>query len=262
MSYRLHVKSTVATRGILRFILVASICLLSTAGQGDELLATRQAQTIPEEVEVYSRELNIISNNPNANKGVEGLLQLGRKASDALVRSLSPGKADILESLSEDEFQAVVLKMKGFSVNRQETVFVEPDPNFFIALAKRSGDQASVDFFEVYRKTKFAYFRQQTDYNGCYLFGTLTMVDSYKQWVTYNKKYPTRYPEEVRNFIRDIEEELTGGTCACDDKESALREFEAFIQAFPHSKITTRIHERINQIHQGKSDIREHCINN
>ena len=150
--------------------------------------------------------------------------------------------------------------MKGFSVNRQETVFVEPDPSFFIALATRSGDQASVDFFEVYRKTKFAYFRQQTDYNGCYLFGTLSMVDSYTQWITYSKKYPTRYPKEVMNFI--CRGRSYRGTCACDDKESALREFEAFIRAFPNAKISTRVSERINQIHQGKSDIRESCINN
>lgn len=237
-------------------------CFLSTAGITGELPVSQQTPSIPEEVEIYSRELNIESNNANAGIDVEGLLRLGQKASDALVRSPSPGKADILERLNEEEFQAVVLKMKGFSVNRQETVFVEPDPSFFIALAKRSGDQASVDFFEVQKKTEFAYFRQQTDYNGCYLFGTLSMVDSYTQWITYSKKYPTRYPKEVMNFIRDVEEDLTGGTCACDDKESALREFEAFIRAFPNAKISTRVSERINQIHQGKSDIRESCINN
>lgn len=216
---------------------------------------------IPEEVDIYFRELNIVLNNPNAGKGVEGLLRMGRSASDVLVRPSIPGKADILESLSEEEYQTVVLKMKGFSVNRQETVFVEPNPSFFISLAKRSGDKASVDFFEIYKKTEFAYFRQQTDYNGCYLFGTLSMVDSYSQWIKYRNKYPTRYQKEVTNLIRNIEDDITSGTCACDDKKSALREFEAFIAAFPHEKIAARIRERIEQIHKGKSDIRENCIN-
>ena len=223
---------------------------------------SQQTPSIPEEVEIYSRELNIKSNNANEGVDVDGLLRLGQKASDALVRSPSPGKADILERLSEEEFQAVVLKMKGFSVNRQETVFVEPDPSFFIALAKRSGDQASVDFFEIQKKTEFAYFRQQTDYNGCYLFGKLSMVDSYTQWIKYGNKFPTRYSKEVMNYIRNIEEDITSGTCACDDKESALREFEAFIRAFPQARIATRVRERIDQIHQGKSDIRANCINN
>ena len=68
---------------------------------------SQQTPSIPEEVEIYSRELNIASNNANAGIGVEGLLRLGQKASDALVCS-SPGKADILERLSEKEFQAVV----------------------------------------------------------------------------------------------------------------------------------------------------------
>lgn len=87
------------------------------------------------------------------------------------------------------------------------------------------------------------------------------MVDSYRQWVKYNNKYPTRYTKDVMNHIRDIEEDFSDGTCACDDKKSVLREFEAFAQAFPLSKITPRVRERIHQIQQGKSDIREHCVN-
>ena len=172
-------------------------------------------------------------------------------------------RINVLESLSEEAFQAVSLKMKGFSINREETVFAEPDPNFFIALSERSNDQASVEFFEAYKKTRPeewpVYIDQQTDYSGCIRFGTMSLVDIYALWDTYSKKYPTRYPKEVKRFIHDVEGELTGGGCACDDKESTLREFEAFIRAYPRAKIATRLSERVNQIHQGKSEIREHC---
>jgi hypothetical protein len=244
------------------FFMIA--CLLSTAGLAGELPVSLKASMIPEEVDIYSRELKIISNDAKTGVGVEGLLKLGKKASDALVRPPSPGGADVLERLSEEDFQAVILKMKGFSVNRQETVFVEPDPAFFIALAKRAGDQASVEFFEAYRKTKPngwpVYIEQQTDYSGCIRYGTMSLVDTYTLWDTYSKKYPTRYPKEVMSFIRDIEDDLTESTCACDDKESVLREFETFIRAFPRARITARLREKVNQIHQGKSDIREHCL--
>jgi len=246
----------------IKDVIIVFSCLLSSAGLAGELSVVQRTYSIPEEVEIYSRELNIESNTANSSINVERLLQLGQQASVALVQPSSPGEADILERLSEDEFQTVVHKMKGFSVNRQETVFVEPDPNFFIALAKRGGDQASVDFFEVKKKTEYSYYRQQTDYNGCYLFGTLGMVDSYNQWIKYGNKYPARYSKDVKSQIRNIEDDITGGTCACDDKTSALREFEAFILAFPSAKIAERVRERINQINLGKSDIRENCINN
>lgn len=219
---------------------------------------------VPEEVNIYARELKIISNDARAGVGVEGLLRLGEKAADALVQPPPPGETTVLERLNEEEFQVVVLKMKGFIVNRQETVFVEPDPAFFIALANRAGDQASVEFFEAYRKTKPngwpAYIEQQTDYSGCIRYGTLSLVDTYKVWDTYREKYPTRYPQEVTKFVRDIEDDLTEGTCACDDKEAVLREFAAFGRAFPRAKISVRLREKFDQIRQGKSDIREHCV--
>jgi hypothetical protein len=238
--------------------------LLSPAGLAGELPVNPKTSMIPEEVDVYARELKIVSNDANAGIGIEGLLKLGEKASVALVLPHNPGEADVLEQLSEEDFQAVIFKMKGFSVNREETVFVEPDPEFFIALAKRASDKVSVEFFEAYRKTKPngwpIYIEQQTDYSGCIRYGTMDLVNTYTLWNTYSNKYPTRYKKEVMNFIQEVEDDLTGGTCACDDKDSGLRELEAFIRAYPRAKITTRLREKVNQIHQGKSDIREHCL--
>jgi hypothetical protein len=220
---------------------------------------------IPEEVEKYVRELDAINRNPNANEGVEGLLQLGRKASGALFLRIKEGTSDVLEDLSEEDFQKVSRKMKGFMVNREETLNVDPIPDFFLALAKRSSDQASVDFFEAYSKTKpgggwAVYTEQQTDYGGCIRFGSRNLVNTYELWDAYKNKYPTRYTDEVRNIIHDVEFSLEDATCACGDKKSAILEFETFIRAFPNSKSSTRLRERINQITQGKSNLREHCI--
>lgn len=248
--------------GTIRKITQAGVVtiLASTAGVPP---INRQVQTIPEEVERYSRELDIINNNPSTSGGVEELLQLGREASHALIMPPKGSSEDVLESLSDETFHAVSLKMNGFIVNREETINVDPDTDFFLALAKRTDDQASVEFFEAYKKTDPygwpVYINQQTDYSGCIRFGTMSLVDTFTLWDTYRKKHPTRYQKEVNKFIDDVESELVGGTCACEDHKSATLEFEAFIRAYPRSKIVTRLSERVNQIHQGKSDIREHC---
>ena len=104
------------------------------------------------------------------------------------------------------------------------------------------------------------YIQQQTDYSGCIRFGTMSLVDCYARWVAYDKKYPNRYASEVKNFLRDIEDVLATGTCACEGKEAVLRELEAFVRAFPSARITMLVRERMNQIREGKSDIRFHCI--
>lgn len=251
------------TRAISGACLLAA-CLASAPCLAGEPAGNPKASPIPEEVEAYARELKIVSADPNAGAGVEGLLKLGQNASAALVLPARPGEETVLERLSDEELQVVVHKMQGFMVNREEIVYVEPDPAFFLALAKRAHDPASVEFFEAYRKTKPnvwpVYIDQQTDYSGCIRFGTLSLVDTYKAWDAYGRKYPTRYAQEAGQFLRDVEETLTGGVCACDDKEGALREFTAFIRAFPRAKITPRLRARVDQLHQGKSDIRAQCV--
>lgn len=227
--------------------------------------ATNQlSHTIPEEVELYSRELNIIGKNPHARNYVEGLFGMGRKASKALLANPKKGYNSILESLSEENFNAVSDKMKGFLVGIQEIVVVEPEPDYFLNLAEQSDDQASVDFFKNYKKTISdttypVYIKQITDFGGCRRYGTMSLVHTYSIWDNYKKKYPARYKTDVDKFIHDVESEFEG-TCACDDIASVIKELEAFIQAFPHAKITTRLRERVNQIRQGKGDIREHCL--
>jgi hypothetical protein len=242
-------------RLILTFVLFT--CGQSTASLGAEV------PKIPQEVEIYFRELNTFSNSAATGLEVEGLLRLGRNARDVLTRPREGG-TDVLEELSEGDFQKVALKMKGFVVNRQETLNVDPIPSFFLALAKRAGDQASVEFFEAYNKTKpdggwEVYVEQQTDYSGCIRFGTMSLVDSYVLWDAFSKKYPTRYQGEVKRFVNDIEFDLGSGTCACGDKKSAIAEFENFVRVFPNGKLSARVRERINQISQGMSDIREQC---
>lgn len=238
-------------------------CLLSTVVLAEAQPVPMALPTIPEAVERYSFEAGILFNNPSAGIGLEALLQMGRKASIALVRSPQGERENILERLSKKDFEEVRHKMKGFFVNRDETVYVEPDPDFFIEIAKRAGDQPSLEFFQGYSKTIPnawpIYIEQQTDYSGCIRYGSISLADTYARWRDYGNKFPTHYVAEVANFIRSVEDELAEGTCACGNKESVVKEFQAVIQAYPQAKIALRLRKRINQIQQGESDIREYC---
>jgi len=194
-------------------------------------LPINQKATIPDAVEDYSRDLNIIRSGAKAGPGTEELLQRGRRAAKALLQSDGPGSMNVLERLTAGDFQKVVLKMEGFLVNREETVYVEPDPGFFLALAKRFGDRASIDFFEAFRKTAPdawpVYIQQQTDYSGCARFGSLSLVETYGRWTAFRTEHPKRYSAEVAVFLRRVEEELTEGNCACEGKDAVLSEVVA-----------------------------------
>jgi hypothetical protein len=222
------------------------------------------ASTIPDEVSVYERALETMRTKKGSDMNVEQLLAMGRKARDALLKPITRGGRNALVELSEESFQAVAHKMEGFWVNRQEVLYVEPDANFFLKLARLSGDQASIAFFEAFGKTFEhgwkIYLEQQTDYSGCIRFGSMSLVNSYATWNSYRLKYPKRYPGEVRNILEDLAEYLTTGTCACSGKDEAIREFQGFIRTFPRSILVKRLQDRLDQINAGKSNIRWGCI--
>ena len=88
----------------------------------------------------------------------------------------------------------------------------------------------------------------------------MNLVEYYMQWNAYRLAHPNRYVGEVLKFIREVEEDLTEGTCACGSKEDALREFERFVRAFSHATIIGRVRERISQIGTGKSNMRWRCV--
>lgn len=221
--------------------------------------------SLPEEIDNYARELVNMQNTPNAGAGVYGLWKLGQMASKSLIQSPFGGDVNILERLNKGQLKDVINKMKGYFVNREEVIFAEPDPVFFLALAKRANDQSSIDFFENLNKTKPGgiwpvYVQQQTDFSGCIRFGSMSLLETYTLWDAYMNKYPSRYADEVHSILGDVRSDLSTGTCACDSAKLAIDEFEAFIQAHPNAEITSRLRERVNQYKQGKSDLREHCI--
>jgi hypothetical protein len=244
---------------VRNFVLSVLFTLLPT-----QIQKGQSASTMPDEVSVYGRALETIRTKKRSDMNVEQLLALGRKAGDALLKPIPLGGRNALEELSEESFQAVAHKMEGFWVNRQEVLYVEPDASFFLKFARSSGDQASIEFFEAFGKTFEhgwkIYHEQQTDYSGCIRFGSMSLVNSYAMWSTYRLNHPRRYSGEVQAILKDLEEDLSAGTCACGEKDEVIREFKEFIRAFPRSILAKRLHDRLDQIEAGKSNIRWGCI--
>jgi hypothetical protein len=216
------------------------------------------AAMIPSSVGRYANAVRATTPLP-----VDSIYYLGLTAARNLVDDTPLGPwGSILEGLSDADYAKVQADMVGFNLNREEVVFAEPDPLYFIRLSSQRGDSTSAAFFEACRQTSPwpSYIEQQTDYSGCVKFGSLELVRSYRLWARFRRSHPRRYEDRVEHFLTDVEETLTRGTCACGGKEETLREFRAFVGEFPSTPIAPQVRERIKALETGTSDIRYHCI--
>jgi len=183
----------------------------------------------------------------------EALMQVGAG------RGMTP-----LESLSEGEFQ-ILRKLPGAIINRDETVFVEPDPDYFVKLAAARGEPADRAFFSALKTTRSrsgwpVYIEQQTDYSGCIRFGSMSLVETYRAWSGFQRRFGGRYAAGVRKEIDDVLQGLTTATCACRDVASAEMELRRFQRDFPASPARAAIDRRLQAIREGRSDIRANCV--
>ena len=55
----------------------------------------------------------------------------------------------VLESLSDEEFGRLRRELPGAIINREEVLFVEPDPDYFKRLAAARGDEADRTFWSI-----------------------------------------------------------------------------------------------------------------
>ncbi len=84
------------------------------------------------------------------------------------------GTLSVLESLSERDF-ARLAQLPGVFAQRIEVLVVNPEPDFFLALSVRAGDDADRRFASAlaaaYRNPKWpVYVEPQIDYAGCTVF--------------------------------------------------------------------------------------------
>ena len=169
-----------------------------------------------------------------------------------------------LESLSDDDFARLERDLRGVWINREESVYVKPDVDFFVNLASRRGDQAAKEFFGALKMTyqdshEPAYLELVTDVSACTLFGRMDLVKIYRVWSDFRSRNPDRYNGGATEEWEPVQFALTKGTCACDDATSVERELDEFIRTFPTSPDRPTIEGRLHALQAGRSNIRFNC---
>ena len=194
--------------------------------------------------------------------GIEAAFSALGSMREALMRELSG--QNVLESLPDEEFQRLRRELPGAMLNREEVVFVEPDPDYFTKLAAAHGDVADRAFFSALEATYPesawpVYINQQTDHGGCSRFGSMTLIGTYRAWVDFQRRFPGRYAAGAKKEADAVIEHLTTSTCACGDLASVQNELQRFVQTFPRSAARARVDQRLQDLRAGRSDIRARC---
>src|SRR5258705_6877652 len=196
--------------------------------------------------------------------GKPGALEVALDRVDALRELLTRarlGGSTLLEALSDAEFQRVQQSLVGVLINREEVLFVKADPDFFSRLAASAGDPSDRAFFNALKLTYpdgvwASYETQQTDYSGCTAFGDGKLVDAYRAWSSFQRRFPNRYHARAREELASIGTALTESTCACGDRSSVERELRQFVRVFPKAPIAAAVRERLRGLASGRSTIR------
>lgn len=193
---------------------------------------------------------------------VEQVFYRGMFVRDLLLRADSRGTT-MVETLSTTEFEALKKEFTGFVVGRDEVVFANPDPAYFLELAREFGDAADQAFFEAYRRTRPAgvwpvWVEQQSDDGSCTKFGSGDLVGAYRLWAEYRQKY-RKYRPEAEAFLTSVEDEASGATCACGDAGSVLKELEEFDRTFPQTTASDAVRRRIRELRENRSPIKFGC---
>src|SRR2546426_1676785 len=186
---------------------------------------------------------------------IEPVFSAARALREALIQKL--------ESLGDDEFKNLQ-QLQGVLVNREEVVFIKPDVDYFSKLAAARGDEADRAFFAALKATYPesvwpSYIEQQTDYSGCTRFGGMTLVEVYRAWLEFQRRFPDRYVSAAKEETEAVLHELTQSTCACGNAAGVEQELEQFLRRFPESPARVRIDQRLQSLRNRRSDIRPNC---
>jgi hypothetical protein len=198
-----------------------------------------------------------------SSRGIEAAFSALASMREALMQVRSG--QDVLESLPDEEFQRLRRELTGAIINREEVVFVEPDPGYFTRLAATRGDSGDRAFFSALKATYPesvwpVYVDQQTDYSGCTRFGSMSLVETYRAWLDFQFTFPGRYAAGAKKESDAVIEHLTTSTCACGDLASVEEELQQFLRSFPTSSARARVDQRLQTLRAHRSDVRASCV--
>lgn len=227
-------------------MLAALMLVVSGAGAAEHSPA---AATVPASAAAYITKLGELKKEAGPTS-LEPVYALALTVQEDLM-ALTNDYARI-EGLSETDFAQLQQRLSGFRLSRGVDVFAEPDPAFFLDLARKHGERADVAFFSLLERSRgadlFPDYLTPQGRGVCVRYGEGRIAPYYAGWLSFRGAFDKRYDAQSAQEIADVEDTVGLGTCACADQESVAEELTGFARAFPASPATLRIPDRLRQL--------------
>lgn len=196
---------------------------------------------------------------------LEPLLLSADAVQDALMQIPGGlGSESVMETYSDAEFSALQQQLRGLHLQRGMEIFVQAQPEFFLNLAQAHGREADIAFFRLYRaywgKNLFPiYMQPRALVVGCMKYGDGLFTELYEDWARYARLHPQDYRSSVQQMLRDFEEVVSLGTCACGDRDSVIRELRGFVKRFPSNPAAPAASKRWRELKAGTEKLPVSC---
>ena len=182
---------------------------------------------------------------------LEALFAKAEAAQNALMEVT--GEQAVLERYSAAEFSTLQAAVRGLLLHREMDIYAQPDPAFFLTLARAHGRPADIAFFEQYGRTWGpdlvpVYLKLRPQPSPCVRFGEGLIAPLYAGWQQFASQHAGAYAAQAAQNLRDLEEAVALGTCACDGVESVQRELAGFLKQFPGTPQAALIAARSEQL--------------
>lgn len=222
------------------------------------------AETIrPPAVEAYVSSLSAVEQAMEP-VSLESLLKAADEVQDALMDLVKDSDKAWLETPSDAEYKALRLELRGMKLSRGFDVYAQPDGAYLFKLAKAHGRPQDREFFRLYRR--FWSREQLPRYlslgktpTPCVRFDQGILPDLYASWGKYAATYPAAYADFTQQTLRDLEEAVALGVCACGDERSVQNELRGFVSRFPETPVAGQIRARLKELKENRNLRPVHC---
>lgn len=227
--------------------LIAALLLLA--------LGTALAQTPrPAAVDAYRAALAAVEAAPQP-VSLESLFAAAADAQSALMELQHDGDRAWIETLDESDYAALKAELRGLLLSRGYDIYAQPDGGFFLQLAQAHGRLADQAFFRLYHELWGAellprYLSLGTRPTPCVRFGEGVLPKLYADWQGFAKAHPQAYTDFTVQTLRDLEEAVGLGVCACGDERSVIRELKGFVRRFPQTPVAGQVRERLKELRE------------
>lgn len=238
----------------MRLLLVA--LLMTMAG-----LCRAETPSLPA-IDAYLAALSTVQHTTEP-VSLEPLLKAAEDTQDALMNLVDGDKA-WLDLRSASEYAALKRELRGLKLSRGYDTYAQPDGQYLFKLAKAHGRPEDREFFRLYshfwsREQLPRYLSLGKTPTPCVRFDQGILPDLYSSWSHYATTYPVAYVSFTQQTLRDLEEVMVLGVCACGDEHSVKNELRGFVARFPDIAVAEQIRARLKELEENRNLHPVHC---